>query len=94
MTDLTSPVPTLTPASRSAWSLASAAAATEWGVLPAISTAVTGRHTTIESRSFGSLAPLFVELVVSDETRTYGAIVSITAGFGTIMNGAGDLFGE
>lgn len=31
---------------------------------------------------------------VSPETQTYGAVVSVTAGVGTIMNGVGDLWGE
>lgn len=31
---------------------------------------------------------------VSAETQTWGALTSITAGIGTIMNGAGDLRGE
>lgn len=31
---------------------------------------------------------------VSPETQTYGAIVSICGGFGTMMNGVGDLWGE
>lgn len=31
---------------------------------------------------------------VSPETQTYGAVVSISAGVGTIMNGVGDLWGE
>lgn len=31
---------------------------------------------------------------VSPETQTYGAVVSVAAGVGTIMNGVGDLWGE
>ncbi len=31
---------------------------------------------------------------VSPETQTYGAVVSVSAGVGTIMNGVGDLWGE
>lgn len=31
---------------------------------------------------------------VSPETQTYGAVMSVTAGVGTMMNGVGDLWGE
>ena len=35
-----------------------------------------------------------VDLPVSDETRTWGSIVSVTTGVGLIMSGVGDLRGE
>lgn len=41
-----------------------------------------------------SIALNAIDLPVSDETRTWGSIVSVTTGVGLIMSGVGDLRGE
>ena len=41
-----------------------------------------------------ALAAGALKFDVPDETRTWGTLVSVTAGVGTMMNGAGDLRGE
>lgn len=42
----------------------------------------------------GALAVGALKFNVSDETTTWGALVSVTAGVGTVMSGIGDLRGE
>jgi hypothetical protein len=42
----------------------------------------------------GALAVGALKFDVSDETKTWGALVSVTAGVGTVMSGIGDLRGE
>lgn len=49
---------------------------------------------TAMSLADGALAVGALKFEVSDETKTWGALVSVTAGVGTIISGIGDLRGE